>query len=160
MPIQQFTGRLYIIMDSSDWVVHAAVGAERARTGNRRTGCIGKLWEHTMERARLAVAPSSALADDPVRELEQGFDSDVQAPPPSRRRRTALDRLYRCVRVLVHFVAPLACGHLPEDVAFEVHVVPRLTQGLGIFVLSLQVPALIAYVRHELIETTTETESG
>ena len=118
------------------------------------------MWEHAMERSRLAVAPSSALADDPVRELEQGFDSDVQAPPPSRRRRAALDRLYRCVHVLVHLVAPLACGHPPEDVAFEVYVVPRPTQGLGVFVLSSQVPALIAYVRHELIETTTETESG
>ena len=118
------------------------------------------MWEHAMERARLAAAPSSALADDPVRELEQGFDSDVQAPPPSRRRRTALDRLYRCVHVPVHLVAPLACGHPPEDVAFEVYVVPRPTQGLGIFVLSSQVPALIAYVRHELMETTTETESG
>ena len=69
-----------------------------------------------MQRARLvAASPSSALADDPVRELEQGF---------------------------------------------EVCVAPRPTQGLGIFVLSSQVPALIAYVRYELMEMTTETESG
>ena len=87
-----------------------------------------------MERARLVAAPSYALADDPVRELEQGFDSDVQAPPPSRRRRTPLGRLYRCAHVLVHLVAPPARGHPPEDVAFEVYVVPRRTRGPGIFV--------------------------
>jgi hypothetical protein len=155
--VRRFHGRLFVLVENSEWVSQAALGASRSRSGIRRTCSIDKLRECAIERAQMAVVPLSALEDDPMKELEQHYESGALGPPPSKRRRLPLAGLPpACVRVPAHLVAPLARGHPPEDVAFEVCVVPRPTTRLAIFVLSSQVPALIAHVRYELMERTTE----
>ena len=155
--VRRFHGRLFVLVENSEWVSQAALGASRSRSGIRRTCSIDKLRECAVERAQMVVMPLSALEDDPTKELEQRCESGALGPPPSKRRRLPLAGLPpACVHVPAHLVAPLACGHPPEDVAFEVYVATRPTTRPDIFVLSSQVPALIAYVRYELMERTTE----
>ena len=159
--VHRYHGRLYVLVENSEWVSQASLGASRSRSGIRRTCSIDKLRGRAIERAQMAVAPLSALEDDPMKELEQRCESGALEPPPSKRRRLPLAGLPpACVRVPAHLVAPLASGHPPQDVAFEVYVVPRPTTRPAIFVLFSQVPALIASVRNELMEMTMDTESA
>ncbi len=155
--VHRVDGIMYVLMEKSEWVSHASVGASRSRTAIRRTWCIDRLRERAIERAQLAVVPSSALADDPMRELEQHVESADQPEPPTKRRRVPLVGLPPTyVHVLVQLVAPVACGYPPEGVAFDTYVLPRSTTRLAIYVLSSQVPTIIAYVRYELMEMTRE----
>ena len=99
-----------------------------------------KLRAHAITRMEAAVA--SALANDPMRELDEHLG------PPSKRPCRRLVGM----SVLVHLVAPADSGDMPEDVNFHVYMLPRATARPGIYVLDAAVPALIAFVRNELTE--------
>ena len=64
-------GRMYVLMEKTDWVSQAARGTPRSRSRLGRTGTIDKLRAHAIERMLPAAAPVSALADDPMRQLEE-----------------------------------------------------------------------------------------
>ena len=55
-------------------------------------------------------------------------------------------------KVRVHLVAPADSEGVPEDIHVHGYVVPRATTRLDVYVLGAQIPALIAFVRHELTE--------
>jgi len=146
-------GRMYVLMEKKDWVSQAARGTSRSRSRLGRTGTIDQLHAHAIERMRTAAAPVSALADDPMRQLEEHLGTFAEGARASKRSRLPLAGMSPdFVQVPARVVAPPALG-LPEDEsAFDVYVLPRPTAPHGIFVLACQVGALIAYVRYELLE--------
>jgi hypothetical protein len=144
---------MYVLMEKKDWVNQASRGTSRSRSRLGRTGTIDKLRAHAVERMLTAARPVSALADDPMRQMEEHSGTFAEGAWASKRSRLPLAGMSPgLVQALARVVAPSALG-LPEDEsAFDVYVLPRPTAPLGIFVLASQVGALIAYVRYELLE--------
>ena len=143
--VQRIDGQLYVLMDKSEWACQAAMGTSRSRSGLRGPSCLDKLLAHAVTRMEAAAAVASALADDPMLELEEHLG------PPSKRRCRPLAAMSR-VQVLVHLVAPADSADMPEDANFHVCVAPRATTRPDMYVLEAQVPALIAFARRELTE--------
>ena len=143
--VHRIDGRMYVLMEKTDWVSQAARGTSRSRSRLGRTGTIDKLRAHAIERMLKADAPASALADDPMRQLEEHLGTHAEGARPSKRSRVPLAGMSPgFVQARARLVAPPAHG-LPEDnAAFDVYVVPRPTAQLGIFVLASKVVALIA----------------
>ena len=145
--VETIDGQLYVRMDKSEWVCQAAMGTSRSRSGFRGPSCLDKLLAHAVMRMESAAAAASALADDPMQELEEHL-----GPRSKRRRRRFPSLTLACIEVPVQLVAPADSDDVPEDMSFHVYVVPRLTTRPDIYVLEAHVPALIAFVRHELTE--------
>ena len=108
---------------------------------------MGKLIAHAVMRMESAAAVASALADDPMQDLEEHL-----GPRSKRRRRRFASMPLACIEVLVHLVAPADTEDVPHDITFHVYVVPRATTRPDVYVLEAHIPALIAFVRHELAE--------
>ena len=151
--VHRMDGRIYVLMEMKDWVSQASRGTSRSRSRLGRTGTIDKLRAHAVERMLTAARPASALADDPMQQLEEHLGSFAEGARASKRSRLPLAGMSPgFVQVPARCVAPPALD-LPEDeTAFDVYVLPRPTAPPGIFVLASQVAALIAYVRYELLE--------
>ena len=80
-------------------------------------------------------------------------DLEADLGPRSKRRCRRLPSMpIACIEVLAHLVALADSEDAPEDINFHVHVVPRAATQLDVYVFEAQVPALIAFVRHELTE--------
>ena len=118
------------------------MGTSRSRSGLRGPSCLDKLLAHAITRMEAAVAAASALADDPMRELEE----QLGLPSMRRCRRLAAMSL-AFVEVRAHLVAPADSADMPEDVNFHVYVVPRAPTRPDMYVLDAQVPAHIVVVR-------------
>ena len=67
--VHRMDGRMYVLIEKSDWVSQASRGTSRSRSRLGRTGTIDKLRVHAAERMLTAAAPASALADDPMCQL-------------------------------------------------------------------------------------------
>ena len=74
-----------------------------------------KLLAHAITRMEAAVAVASALADGPMRELEEHL-----GPRSKRRCRRLAAMSLACVEVPVHLVAPAESEDVPEDIHFHV----------------------------------------
>ena len=68
--VQRIDGQLYMLLDKSGWVCQAAMGTSRSRSGLRGSSCLDKLLAHAVTRREAAAAVASALADDPLLDLE------------------------------------------------------------------------------------------
>ena len=73
--VHRMDGRMYVLMEKKDWVSQASRGTSRSRSRLGRTGTIDKLRAHAVERMLTAARPASALADDPMRQLEEHLGS-------------------------------------------------------------------------------------
>ena len=106
-----------------------------------------KLLAHAVMRMESAAAAASALADDPMQDLEEHLG------PRSKRRCRRLPAMpLACIELPAPLVAPADSEDMPEDINFHVYVVPRATTRPDVYVLDTHVPTLIACVRHELTE--------
>ena len=151
--VHRMDGRMYVLMEKKDWVSQASRGTSRSRSRLGRTGTIDKLRAHAVERMLTAARPASALADDPMRQLEEHLGSFAEGARASKRSRLPLAGMSPgFVQVPARFVAPSGLDIPEDETAFDVYVLPRPTAPPGIFVLASQVAALIAYVRYELLE--------
>ena len=83
---------------------------------------------HAIERMQLACAPASALAEDPMQELDEHLGTTIEDARPSKRRRLPLAGMSPgCVQVLARLVAPPELWHPEDVVSFDVYVLPRPT---------------------------------
>ena len=146
-------GRMYVLMEKKDWVSQASRGTSRSRSRLGRTGTIDKLRAHAVERMLTAARPASALADDPMRQLEEHLGSFAEGARASKRSRLPLAGMSPgFVQVPARVVAPPGLDLPADETAFDVYVLPRPTAPPGIFVLVSQVAALIADARYERLE--------
>ena len=99
--VHRIDGRLYVLIENSEWGSQAAMGSSRSPTGIRRTSCLGTVRAHAITIMQAASASASAMADDPMRELEQHHAPTAKQGPSSKRRRLPLAGI------------PLACAQVP-----------------------------------------------
>ena len=64
-------GHMYVFLETNDWDSQAALGYDRSRSSLFRTGTVEKLPAYAAEHMLTASGLASALADRPMRQLEQ-----------------------------------------------------------------------------------------
>ena len=124
------------------------MGPSRSRSGIRGPSCLDKLLAHAVMRMESAAAAASALADDPMQDMEEHLGLRSKR----RRRRRCPSHPLACIEAPEHLVARADSEDVPDDMSFHVYVVPQATTRLDVYVLEAHVPARIAFVRHELTE--------
>ena len=110
------------------------MGTSRSRSGLRGPSCLDELLAHAVTRMESAAAAASALADDPMQDLEEDL-----GPRSKRRRRPSPSLSLGCIDVLAHLVAPADSDDVPQDMSVHVHVVPRPNVRCDIYVLQAHV---------------------
>ena len=150
--VHRIDGPLHVLMENSEWPTMQLWGARVrapvsvALLAWTRCGCTQSRACRQLPRPRLRW-----------RMIPCGSWRNTLSLPPSRGRPASSAAchwpapLLLALKVPVYLVAPAGCGHPAENVVVEVYVLPRPTTRLGIFVLASQVPALIAFVRYELM---------
>ena len=88
--VHRIDGRMYVLMEKTDWVSQAARGSSRSRSRLGRTGTIEKLRAHATERMLTASGLASPLADEPMRQLEEHLGTHAEGDRPSKRSRVPL----------------------------------------------------------------------
>ena len=64
-------GQMYVFLETNDWDSQAALGYDLSRSSLGRAGTVDKLPAYAAERMLTASGLASALADRPMRQLEQ-----------------------------------------------------------------------------------------
>jgi hypothetical protein len=71
LAVHRTDGHMYVFLETNDWGSQAALCYDRSRSSLGRTGTVEKLPAYAAERMLSASGLASALADRPMRQLEQ-----------------------------------------------------------------------------------------